>query len=100
MRAIPRFLTYLLVIGLVASFQLPATAQQSTTVPAAQATPEAEMKAAMSAARLIAVQGPADIPLVDQAVLHLSKNFVFVPAKEARMILKAMGNRPVTKCSA
>jgi uncharacterized membrane-anchored protein len=55
--------------------------------------PELEMHAAIAAAKLVAVPGPAEIPLKDQAALHISQSFVFIPSKEARMILQAMGNR-------
>jgi uncharacterized membrane-anchored protein len=85
--------------GFLAAFQVHPSAQQSATAqsataPAAQpTTPRTEINAALAAARLVAVQGPADVPLVDQAVLHLAANFVFIPAKEAQMIMKAMGNR-------
>lgn len=50
------------------------------------------MKAAFAAAKKVAVLGPADIPLVDQATLHISDKFVFIPAKESKQIMTAMGN--------
>ena len=55
---------------------------------------EEQMKAAMTAARAVVVAGPATIPLVDQATLALPGGFAYIPGKEARGILYAMGNRP------
>jgi len=94
MRVIPRTLAHLLLVGFLTALQLTASAQQPPAAPAVQATTqEAQMQAAVAAAKLVAVHGPADIPLRDQAVLRLSPNFVFIPSKEARMIMQAMGNR-------
>jgi uncharacterized membrane-anchored protein len=85
---------HLVLAGFLMACQVRAFAQQPNPAPAAQpTTQEAQMHAAMAAAKLVAVRGPAEIPLSDQAVLHLSPNFVFIPSKEARMILQAMGNR-------
>ena len=45
----------------------------------AQADPAAEMKAAVAAAQAVAKEGPADIKLAEEAVMHLPEGFVFIP---------------------
>jgi uncharacterized membrane-anchored protein len=58
---------------------------------AARAVDDATQKvwdAAMAAAKT----GPADVPLADQAVLHLPAAEVFVPQPQADRLLQAMGN--------
>jgi uncharacterized membrane-anchored protein len=57
------------------------------------AAAQAEMQAAMDAANKAAVAGPADIKLVDQAMLKLPDGLVYIPAAEAGRLLAAMGNR-------
>ena len=54
----------------------------------------AEMKAAFDAARAVKKEGPADIKLGDQGVIHLPPQYVFIPQKETMGVLKAMGNSP------
>ena len=54
---------------------------------------QAEMQAAIDAARKAQVGGPSDVKLADQAVLKLPKGFVYVPPAEGQRLLKAMGNR-------
>ena len=51
-----------------------------------------EMTAAMTAAKQTAVSGPAEVALIDQAKFKVPDDFVFVPAAEARLIMRAMGN--------
>jgi uncharacterized membrane-anchored protein len=62
----------------------------------AQPQPDAQqqMAAAVEAAKAALVRGPATVPLLDQAKLNLSAGFGFVPGKEARAVLAAMGNKP------
>ena len=55
---------------------------------------KAEFRAAAEAANKAMVAGPADIKLVDQAVLKLPKDLGYIPAAEAGWLLAAMGNRP------
>ncbi|MBI5750532.1 MAG: DUF2167 domain-containing protein [Hydrogenophilales bacterium] len=57
------------------------------------ADPKAEMDAAMQAANTAMQKGPADIGVAGQAKLKLPENFGFIPAKESRRLLEAMGNR-------
>lgn len=54
---------------------------------------QAEMQAAIDAARKAQVGGPSDVKLSDQANLRLPKGFVYVPPAEGQRLLKAMGNR-------
>ena len=62
----------------------------------AQLQPDArkQMVGAVEAAKAALVQGPAATPLLDQANLNLPAGFGFVPGKEARAVLLAMGNKP------
>ena len=50
------------------------------------------VQAAWSAADKAATKGPADVPLGDQAVLHLPAGMAFVPKAEAAALMKAWGN--------
>jgi uncharacterized membrane-anchored protein len=64
-----------------------ACAQQAAAPPAdpQRAAEDRQINAAAKA-------GPADITLHDEAVLHLPKDEVFVPAKEATILMRRMGN--------
>lgn len=53
---------------------------------------EAEMQAAVAAARAAVKAGPVDIPLGNQASLSLPEGYSFVPQPQANQLLKAMGN--------
>jgi uncharacterized membrane-anchored protein len=53
---------------------------------------EAEMQAALAEAQKASTTGPADIPLIDQAVLKLPSGYVYVPRPAADHLMKAMGN--------
>lgn len=79
-------LTLILSTAAIAADKAPANA-------AASPKPESEINAAFAAARKTMSNGPAEIPLLDQAALHLPAGFVFVPKVEAGRILSAMGNR-------
>lgn len=59
---------------------------------AATRNQEAEMTAAIEAARAVAKNGPADVALKDQATLKLPEGFVFIPQPQADQMMKAMGN--------
>lgn len=68
----------------------PATPRQpdASSQPAPDAQREAENKQMQAALR----HGPADITLHDEAVLKLPKGEVFLPAKEAAILMRRMGN--------
>src|SRR5262245_10293802 len=53
----------------------------------------AEFKAAAEAANKVAVNGPSEIKLADQAMLKLPVGHIYVPSAEAGRLLTAMGNR-------
>src|ERR1700716_2417494 len=53
---------------------------------------KAEFQAALQAANKATIAGPADIKLVDQAVLKLPKDLGYIPAVESGRLLIAMGN--------
>jgi len=52
-----------------------------------------EFQAAVEAAFKSSVAGPADVKLIDQAVLKLPQDLSYIPAAEAGRLLAAMGNR-------
>jgi uncharacterized membrane-anchored protein len=60
--------------------------------PAPAAPSETEVKQAFADAQQAARKGPVDVPLTDQAVLHLPAGFDFVPQPQASRLLNAMGN--------
>ena len=57
-----------------------------------KADSKAEMEAAFQAASAAMQQGPADIGITGQATLKLPASYGFIPAKEAKRVLEAMGN--------
>jgi uncharacterized membrane-anchored protein len=59
---------------------------------AAKVDQEAEMKAAVAAAKAATQSGPAEIALGKQATLKLPEGYSFIPQPEASQLLKAMGN--------
>src|SRR6266700_1260180 len=65
---------------------------QSTPTPNSREAREAEQRAAWQAAAAVATRGPADVTLLDQAVLRLPARHVFVPKAEAARIMRALGN--------
>lgn len=54
---------------------------------------QSEMRTALDAANKVAVSGPADVKLIDQAMLKLPAGMVYIPPAEAGRLLVAMGNR-------
>ena len=64
-------------------------------VPAAQGddSPQAQqLQAAFVAAAQVAVAGPSDVKVREQALLNLPEGYVFVPRPEADNLMRAMGN--------
>jgi uncharacterized membrane-anchored protein len=53
---------------------------------------QTEEEAAWTAGVQAGTRGPADVPLIDQAVLKLPDGFFFVPKAEGARILRALGN--------
>jgi uncharacterized membrane-anchored protein len=60
--------------------------------PAAQAQTPPDGEKAWEEARQVAQHGPAEIKLLDEAVLKLPDNRVFIPQPQATKLLQAMGN--------
>jgi uncharacterized membrane-anchored protein len=68
----------------LASFAAPAQATDAA---------RAEFEAAAQAANQATIAGPADIKLIDQALLKLPQGMSYIPAAEGGRLLVAMGNR-------
>lgn len=66
-----------------------ALAADSTPAPASL---QAKQEAAWAAAAKVAVGGPTQIKLLDQATLTINKGEYFIPAAEANQIMDALGN--------
>jgi uncharacterized membrane-anchored protein len=75
--------------ALLAAVASPALAQGAS--PSEQAR-QTEEEAAWKAGVQAGTRGPADVPLIDQAVLKLPDGFFFVPKMEGARILRALGN--------
>jgi uncharacterized membrane-anchored protein len=54
---------------------------------------EDEGHAALRAADKAEIKGPAKIPLIDQAILALPADYIFIPQKESAKLLELTGNR-------
>lgn len=59
---------------------------------AQNASAQQEIESAMKAAFAAAQQGPADVKLGEQAVVHLPQNMFFVPRLQAERLMQAYGN--------
>src|SRR5581483_5245691 len=72
----------------------PAQSTPAQSAPAANSKEarEAEQRAAWQAASAVATRGPADVTLLDQAVLKLPPGDAFVPKAEAARVMRALGN--------
>lgn len=58
----------------------------------ASSDPREELNAAFQAATSVLQKGPAAIPLAGQATLNLPEDYGFIPPREAKRLMKAMGN--------
>lgn len=71
-------------------FSLPAMAQESEPVDETyQPTP---LDLAFEAAGAVAIYGPAQVKLRDQAILDLPEGYIYVPRDESNAVMAAMGN--------
>lgn len=84
--------TALAALALVFSFAL-AQAQESQPQQSGKAARDAEIDAAFSAALKNATAGPADVPLIDQAVMKLPDGYVWVTKADGQRLMQAFGNR-------
>ena len=57
------------------------------------ADPKAEAEAAFKAAEAVMTKGPAEVKLIDQAVLKIAEGQTFIPSAQAGRLLQVMGNR-------
>ena len=76
------------VLALACALAVPAPAPAQPTEAA-----KAEFAAAVEAANKAGVAGPADVKLMDQAVLKLPEGLIHIPGTQAGRLLSAMGNR-------
>jgi uncharacterized membrane-anchored protein len=72
-------------IVILASVTAPSFAEDAAPTPPSS-------KAAWEAAMKVSKQGPTDVPLEDQAVLHVPNDMFFVPATESNALMIAWGN--------
>ena len=70
----------------------PTTQSTTESTTEAPAKPATEWDIAADAARAASQQGPLDVRLRDQAVLKLTQDYVYIPAKEGGALMRAMGN--------
>lgn len=70
-----------------------AHAQDQAAQPATNDPLQVEFDAAVTEAKSQAIAGPADVPMVDQALLKLPAGYVYFPGKASGRLLRAMGNR-------
>ncbi|MFZ6657623.1 DUF2167 domain-containing protein [Undibacterium sp. TJN19] len=64
----------------------------SNLVHAQNAAQQAELDAAFDAAKKVSQRGPAEIKMIDQAVLKLPAGQVYVPMPQAGQLMHALGN--------
>jgi uncharacterized membrane-anchored protein len=92
-RALAAWLAATSVATLLALALAPAGARAADDAASAPANPLArEADAAMEAARAVAKNGPADVPLGAQGLLHLPEGQTFIPLPQALRLLQSMGN--------
>lgn len=82
------FLAAILLLSGLAFASAPARAEATPQETAQQQ----ELRAAFEAASAVATNGPAEIPLVQQASLKLPAEHIFIPLPEAARIMRALGN--------
>jgi uncharacterized membrane-anchored protein len=70
----------------------PALAQSPAPAPSGEEARRAELAAAWQAGDKAGIKGPADLTLIDQAVLKLPADYFFVPKAEGTRIMRALGN--------
>jgi uncharacterized membrane-anchored protein len=75
----------------IAVLPVPGWAQGSPAATSEQARRD-EIQAAAKAAMQAGTRGPADIKMIDQAVLTLPAGYVFIPKAEGARFMRALGN--------
>src|SRR6266849_2010227 len=78
---------------LLATLAMPILAHaQSAPAPQSEEARRVESDAAWQAGEQAGTRGPADIALIDQAVLKLPEGYFFIPKAEGARIMRALGN--------
>jgi uncharacterized membrane-anchored protein len=90
-RPISIVVSTILLCAFVALSPMRASAQ-ATSAQTSEEARENEQRAALEAGVKAGTQGPAEVPLLDQAVLNISQDYLFVPRAEAARIMRALGN--------
>ncbi len=75
----------------VTASPIPAPAQDTPAATGEQARRD-EIQAAYQAGVGASTEGPADVTLIDQAVLKLPDGYAFIPKAEGARLMRAMGN--------
>jgi uncharacterized membrane-anchored protein len=65
---------------------------QSPSAPQAEEARRTELNAAWLAGEKAGTRGPAEIALIDQAVLKLPTDYFFIPKSEGTRVMRALGN--------
>jgi uncharacterized membrane-anchored protein len=65
---------------------------QSTAASQSEEARRTELNAAWESGEKAGTPGPAEITLIDQAVLKLPANYIFIPKPEGTRIMRALGN--------
>lgn len=82
----------LAILGLMLLSPLSRAADNSREGGNPQEAREAQARQVFEAARQAAQSGPSDVPLAQQAVLHLPAGKVFIPQPHAAQLMRVMGN--------
>lgn len=86
------FAVVFLLLALLAPVVAHAEDAPTPAPPPSAATRQAELQAAWEAAGNAGTKGPAKIPLIDQATLNISGDYVFIPKAEGMRLMRALGN--------
>lgn len=86
------WLSLLLCLSFSAHAQEPAATPEPAAEPAPAEAPADPRMAVWQAANRAMQHGPVDVPLVDQAVLHLPEGYGYVPKTESIAVMESMGN--------
>jgi uncharacterized membrane-anchored protein len=84
-------------IGLAEIAQPTSSLAQSPSAAQAEEARRNELNAAWQGGEKAGTRGPAEIGLIDQAVLQLPAGYFFIPKSEGSRIMRALGNTVVDK---
>jgi uncharacterized membrane-anchored protein len=84
-------------IGLADLAQPTSSLAQSPSASQAEEARRNELNAAWQDGEKAGTRGPAEIALIDQAVLQLPSSYFFIPKSEGTRIMRALGNTVVEK---